>query len=75
MDWRPALTAEETLHEFLHGLCDGLGGGTAPLARDEHRVHEIATRVGRRLWPQLVSLSPEGARRSARFVPVTGGSE
>ncbi|MBB4689154.1 NAD-dependent epimerase/dehydratase family protein [Amycolatopsis jiangsuensis] len=48
LDWRSTLTAQETLSEFLRGLRRGAGGGTPPLAPDEHRAHEIATGVGQR---------------------------
>ncbi|MFJ7216147.1 NAD-dependent epimerase/dehydratase family protein [Amycolatopsis sp. NPDC098790] len=48
LDWRPKHDAAYTLNEFLKGLREGAGGDTAPLAPDEHRLHEIATGVGKR---------------------------
>ncbi|MEV6643681.1 NAD-dependent epimerase/dehydratase family protein [Amycolatopsis sp. NPDC051371] len=48
LDWRPRHDAAFTLNEFLKGLREGAGGDTAPLAPDRHRLHEIATGVGRR---------------------------
>lgn len=48
LDWRPARDAAATLKEFLAGLREGAGAGTAPLAPDRHRLHEISTGVGRK---------------------------
>lgn len=48
LDWQPRHDAADTLREFLAGLREGAGADTAPLAPDRHRLHEIATGVGRR---------------------------
>jgi nucleoside-diphosphate-sugar epimerase len=48
LGWRPRHDAAFTLKEFLAGLREGAGADTAPLAPDRHRLHEIATGVGRR---------------------------
>jgi nucleoside-diphosphate-sugar epimerase len=48
LDWQPRHDAAETLQEFLAGLREGAGADTAPLASDRHRLHEVATGVGRR---------------------------
>jgi len=48
LDWRPEHDAAYTLNEFLKGLREGAGADTAPLAPDRHRLHEIATGVGKR---------------------------
>ncbi|MEV4054899.1 NAD-dependent epimerase/dehydratase family protein [Amycolatopsis sp. NPDC049688] len=47
LDWQPRHDAAFTLQEFLAGLREGAGAETAPLAPDRHRLHEIATGVGR----------------------------
>ncbi|EOD64722.1 NAD-dependent epimerase/dehydratase family protein [Amycolatopsis vancoresmycina] len=47
LDWQPEHDAAVTLQEFLAGLREGAGADTAPLAPDRHRLHEIATGVGR----------------------------
>ncbi|MDS0132203.1 MULTISPECIES: NAD-dependent epimerase/dehydratase family protein [unclassified Amycolatopsis] len=48
LDWQPGRDAAATLKDFLAGLREGAGAETAPLAPDRHRLHEIATGVGRR---------------------------
>ncbi len=48
LDWQPRHDAADTLKEFLAGLRAGAGADTAPLAPDRHRLHEIATGVGRK---------------------------
>ncbi|MGW5718369.1 NAD-dependent epimerase/dehydratase family protein [Amycolatopsis sp. NPDC003865] len=48
LDWRPRHDAASTLTEFLEGLRAGAGADTAPLAPDRHRLHELATGVGKR---------------------------
>ncbi|SED45098.1 Nucleoside-diphosphate-sugar epimerase [Amycolatopsis tolypomycina] len=47
LDWQPRHDAAFALKEFLAGLRAGAGADTAPLAPDRHRLHEIATGVGR----------------------------
>lgn len=48
LDWRPKRWADDALGEFLTGLREGAGTGTAPLAPDEHRAHELGTGIGQR---------------------------
>ncbi|WP_103350803.1 NAD-dependent epimerase/dehydratase family protein [Amycolatopsis sp. CA-128772] len=48
LDWHPRHDAAFTLREFLAGLREGAGAETAPLAPDRHRLHEVATGVGRK---------------------------
>ncbi|MGW3992549.1 NAD-dependent epimerase/dehydratase family protein [Amycolatopsis sp. NPDC004772] len=48
LDWQPGRDAAATLQDFLTGLREGAGAETAPLAPDRHRLHEIATGVGRK---------------------------
>jgi nucleoside-diphosphate-sugar epimerase len=49
LDWQPRHDAASTVREFLAGLRAGAGAATAPLAPDRprHRLHEIATGIGR----------------------------
>jgi nucleoside-diphosphate-sugar epimerase len=49
LDWRPTLSVEDSILEFLRGARRGADYPTAPLARETSgpaRVHEIATGVG-----------------------------
>lgn len=51
LDWRPAVTAEEALGEFLVGVREGATGTTPPLSGEAGgpgRVSEFATGVGER---------------------------
>lgn len=51
LGWEPRFTAEEALMDLLHGLRDGSGADTPPLAPESSgpmRVREIVTGVGSR---------------------------
>lgn len=50
LGWAPRRSGAEALSEMLHGLADGTGGPTPPLAPDSAagRVHEVATGLGER---------------------------
>ncbi|UYP17787.1 NAD-dependent epimerase/dehydratase family protein [Rhodococcus sp. Z13] len=50
LGWTPRYSPQEALGELLTGLQEGAGMPTAPLAPDSlrRRMHEVATRVGRR---------------------------
>ena len=48
LGWTPTRSGAEALSEMLHGLSQGAGGATPPLAADSPagRLHEISTGVG-----------------------------
>ncbi len=50
LGWTPQWSASDALAEMLHGLVEGAGGSTPPLAPDSPagRLHEAATGVGER---------------------------
>ncbi|MDP8992225.1 MAG: NAD-dependent epimerase/dehydratase family protein, partial [Actinomycetota bacterium] len=48
LGWTPTRSGADALSEMLHGLAEGAGGSTPPLAGDSPagRLHEISTGVG-----------------------------
>ncbi|BAH53611.1 NAD-dependent epimerase dehydratase family protein [Rhodococcus opacus B4] len=50
LGWEPRYPPRDTLAEFFHGLRDGTGMPTAPLAEDSvgGRLRELATGLGQR---------------------------